>query len=121
MADSEEGGLDPDMVAKRRYLLLASYCGGEGGCTNHRPCNDCLAMCNVFAINDPDPLFDRELGPELPGASPELRRAIARAVAAYIDAEADKRRGGLRIGFRVMAGNVRAGLWEEGGDECPSS
>lgn len=33
--------------AGRRVLLLASYCGGELGCSKARPCNDCLAMCNV--------------------------------------------------------------------------
>lgn len=54
------------MLAARRYLLLASYCGGDKGkvCTEYRPCNDCLAMCNVFRVSDAEPVFDHELGPE---------------------------------------------------------
>jgi hypothetical protein len=47
----------------REYLLLASYCGNDNPrCTNRRPCSDCLAMCNVFCVTDPEPVYLRQLG-----------------------------------------------------------
>lgn len=41
---------NPDLLReKREYLLLASYCGEDNdACTERRPCEDCLAMCNIF-------------------------------------------------------------------------
>lgn len=59
----EDGDFMEKMVAKRRYLLLASYCGGEANCSDTRPCDDCLAMCNVFKVDDANPTYERELGP----------------------------------------------------------
>jgi hypothetical protein len=36
----------------RQFLLLCSYCGGDTeGCSDTRPCAECLAMCNVFDEN----------------------------------------------------------------------
>ena len=45
--------LDPDLSKprKRRVLLIASYCGEDNpDCTEDRPCNDCLRMCNVAEV-----------------------------------------------------------------------
>ena len=38
----------------RPVLLLASYCGDEeSNCTDTKPCNECLKMCNIaFIEND---------------------------------------------------------------------
>lgn len=46
------------------FLLFCSYCGDDNpeGCTDARPCNDCLAMCNIFGE---DGKFIREMGPPL--------------------------------------------------------
>ena len=34
-----------------RVLLLASYCSPDDpNCTDLRPCNKCLVMCNTFAV-----------------------------------------------------------------------
>ena len=36
---------------KRRVLLLASYCGeDDAGCTEEKPCNECLRICNVAEV-----------------------------------------------------------------------
>jgi hypothetical protein len=50
----------PQFREKHELLLLASYCGDDNeNCTESLPCNDCLAMCNVF---DADGNYLRELG-----------------------------------------------------------
>ncbi len=38
------------------------------------------------------------------------------AIAAYIDAEAKRRKGGLAIGFRVLASNIRAWFDQKDGE-----
>ena len=38
-------------VRDKRMLVLASYCGGENpNCSDERPCNLCLADCNVALV-----------------------------------------------------------------------
>lgn len=49
-----------ELADRREFLLLASYCDKGGECSEIRPCDDCLAMCNVF---DEAGNFLRELGP----------------------------------------------------------
>lgn len=46
-----------------RVLLLTSYCDEDGiECTNETPCVDCLAMCNVFVLNqDSNATYLKEL------------------------------------------------------------
>ncbi|AUR94328.1 hypothetical protein NVP1193O_197 [Vibrio phage 1.193.O._10N.286.52.C6] len=36
---------------ERRVLLLASYCSDNPDCSNRRPCNKCLSMCNTFNVD----------------------------------------------------------------------
>lgn len=40
----------PKYFEPHRFLLICSYCGNDNpqGCSNERPCADCLNMCNVF-------------------------------------------------------------------------
>lgn len=39
-------------MEKFKVLLIASYCGDvESGCTEDKPCVDCLGMCNTFEID----------------------------------------------------------------------
>ncbi len=42
--------MKPPKHNERRVLLLTSYCSDHTSCTNHRPCNDCLSMCNTFNV-----------------------------------------------------------------------
>jgi hypothetical protein len=58
-----------DFVAPREFLLLASYCGDDTpGCSDERPCTECLAMCNIY---DADGKYLRQLGsPVAPQAVP---------------------------------------------------
>lgn len=43
-----DAGPSPRSHGGERVLILASYCGGDNpSCSEARPCNDCLAMCNV--------------------------------------------------------------------------
>lgn len=51
------------------FLLLASYCHDNDACTEARPCDDCLAMCNVFGEKG---AFLRELGPQAVRPTAEL-------------------------------------------------
>jgi hypothetical protein len=75
------------IVEKREYLLLSSYCGEEVGCTDARPCPDCLSMCNVFKMPSPiDPVYVRQLG-EIPN---DRVKHAARDAIALID-EINKR------------------------------
>ncbi len=44
---------NPDLLQprKRRVLIITSYCGDDNPeCTEDRPCNDCLRMCNVAVV-----------------------------------------------------------------------
>jgi hypothetical protein len=44
---------NPDLLKprKRRVLLLASYCETDDpDCSEERPCNECLRMCNVAEV-----------------------------------------------------------------------
>ena len=52
----------PHITKPREFLLFCSYCGddNEEGCTDARPCNDCLAMSNIF---DESGKYVREMGP----------------------------------------------------------
>jgi hypothetical protein len=37
----------------RPVLLLASYCGEDNpNCTNIKPCDECLKMCNIAFVED---------------------------------------------------------------------
>jgi hypothetical protein len=37
----------------RPVLLLASYCGDDTpNCTNTKPCDECLKMCNIAFVED---------------------------------------------------------------------
>lgn len=57
-------GPRPPYCKPREFLLLASYCGDDTpGCTDARPCVDCLAMCNVFGE---DGTYLRQLGTPAP-------------------------------------------------------
>nr|BDD47652.1 hypothetical protein 1 [bacterium] len=43
---SVSGGLRP-------VLLLASYCGDDNpNCTDTKPCDECLKMCNIAFVED---------------------------------------------------------------------
>lgn len=47
-----EQGERQGAVARRRALLITSYCGdGDAHCTDESPCADCLSMCNVVTIS----------------------------------------------------------------------
>ena len=47
-----EQGERQEAVARRRALLITSYCGdGDAHCTDESPCADCLSMCNVVTIS----------------------------------------------------------------------
>lgn len=44
--------LNNPLNAPRRWLLLASYCGGDTeGCTDDKPCVACIAMCSTYATD----------------------------------------------------------------------
>lgn len=93
-AHSLPGDVGTDsLVSKREYLLLSSYCDGENeaDCNNARPCSACLAMCNIFKVADPDPVYLRMLGenaaaltPSAPEPVQKLHELLAKASALQI-------------------------------------
>uniref|UniRef100_A0A6M3J3N7 Uncharacterized protein n=1 Tax=viral metagenome TaxID=1070528 RepID=A0A6M3J3N7_9ZZZZ len=38
----------------RPVLLLASHCGDNPNCTDTKPCDECLKMCNIAFIEHKD-------------------------------------------------------------------
>ena len=61
--------MKPPKPNEHRVLLLTSYCTDHKECTNLRPCNKCLSMCNTFnipqdTVNIKDN-YSGELGEEL--------------------------------------------------------
>ncbi|MGR9413114.1 hypothetical protein [Rhizobium leguminosarum] len=102
-----ELGSRPSYCEPLRFLLLASYCGGDNdNCSEQRPCQDCLAMCNIY---DENGQYVSELGKSLtlkddPGnGEAERLTRLARPIIGI------ENRTPLEV-FDIMADRIRATL-----------